>query len=62
MTPYINQILICFCLQFVLFIPFYLVWRNDCKKIGKENLAVSLQERFFTWLAMCPIWLIGLIG
>jgi len=48
-------------LQFVLFTPFYLTWKNDCKKIGKENLGVSLQERFFTWLVFCPIWLVGLI-
>jgi len=56
-----NQILICFLLQFVLFIPFYLIYRNDCKKIGKDNLAVSLEERFLAWLLLCPIWLVGLI-
>jgi len=32
-----NMILICISLQFVLFTPFYLVWRNDCKEIGKEK-------------------------
>jgi hypothetical protein len=57
-----NQILICFILQFVLFIPFYFIWKNDCKKIGKENLAVILEERFFYWLMLCPIWLIGMVS
>ena len=55
------QILICFLLQFVLFLPLYFVWRNDCKKIGKDNLAVSLQERFIYWLMLCPIWVIGFV-
>lgn len=45
-------------LQFLLFIPFYLVWRNDCKEIGKENLAVSLLERFIIWIVFFPLWLI----
>ena len=57
-----NSILICLILQFVFFLPFYLVWRNDCKKIGKDNLAVSLQERFLQWLLICPLWLVGLVG
>jgi hypothetical protein len=51
------KILVCILLQFVLFIPFYFIWRNDCKKIGKENLAVSLTERFVAWLYLCPIWI-----
>ena len=55
------MILICILLQFVLFTPFYLVWRNDCKKIGKENLAVSLTERFISWILFCPIWIIPFI-
>lgn len=42
-----KTLLICILLQLVLFIPFYLIWRNDCKEIGKENLAVSLTERFY---------------
>lgn len=56
-----NKILICIFLQLVLFIPFYLIYRNDCKKIGKDNLAVSLQERFLAWLILCPIWLICVV-
>ena len=56
-----NKILICALLQIVLFIPFYLVWRKDCKTIGKDNLAVSLQERFLYWLIFCPIWLCGVL-
>jgi hypothetical protein len=54
-----KTLLICILLQIVLFIPFYLIWRNDCKEIGKENLAVSLTERFMVWIFYCPIWLIG---
>ena len=52
-----KSILICILLQFVLFIPFYLIWKNDCKTIGKENLAVPLSERFIAWMLYCPIWL-----
>lgn len=48
-------------LQLVLFIPFYLIWRNDCKEIGKNNLAVSLGERFMAWLVVMPIWIIPFI-
>lgn len=51
-----KEILICILLQFILFIPFYLIWRKDCKEIGKDNLAVSLQERFLYWILFCPIW------
>lgn len=56
-----NKILICILLQLVLFIPFYLIWRNDCKKIGKNNLDVSLEERFLTWIFFCPIWMFGFL-
>lgn len=45
-------------LQIILFIPFFFVWRKDCKEIGKENLAVSLKKRFITWVVWCPLWLI----
>ena len=48
-------------LQLVMFIPFYLVWKNDCKTIGKDKLAVSLEERFIAWLIFCPIWVIPVI-
>lgn len=57
-----NQILICILLQFLLFTPFYLIWRSDCRKIGKENLAVSLQERFLYWCMFCPMWAVSLIN
>jgi len=56
-----KTILISVLLQIVLFIPFYLIWKNDCKKIGKENLAVSLEERFLYWLILCPFWLAGVM-
>ena len=48
-------------LQLIMFIPFYLIWKNDCKTIGKSNLAVSLGERFIAWLIFCPIWAIPII-
>jgi hypothetical protein len=56
-----KSILICILLQLVLFIPFYLIWKKDCKTIGKENLALSLTERFIAWIFYCPIWLIGFL-
>jgi hypothetical protein len=56
-----EKILICLLLQIVLFMPFYLIWKSDCKNIGKENLAVSLQERFLFWIMFCPIWLMGIL-
>ena len=44
-------------LQLLLFIPFYLVWRKDRKEIG-EDLAVSLLERFMSYIVFFPLWLI----
>ena len=52
---------ICVILQLVLFLPFYFVWRKDCKKFGKADLAVPLSERFFEWIVFCPIWLIPIL-
>jgi hypothetical protein len=52
------KIVVCILLQLILFLPFYLLWRKDCKKLGKDNLAVSLEERFFVWLGFCPIWIL----
>ncbi len=43
-------------IQIVFFIPFYIIYIKDCKKIGKENLAVSLTERFIAYLLVFPIW------
>lgn len=45
-------------LQFIFFIPLFLIWKRDCKEIGKENLAVSLEERFITWFICFPFWII----
>ena len=50
--------LICAALQIILFVPFFIIWRNDCRKFGKDNLAVSLQERFTAWILFCPIWIV----
>ena len=49
---------VCIVLQFLLFIPFYCIWRKDCREIGKDRLAVPLSERFFAWLVFCPIWIV----
>lgn len=43
-------------LQFLLFLPFYGIYREDCRQIGKKNLAVPLHERFLVWCTFCPLW------
>lgn len=48
-------------LQLILFIPFYFIWKKDCKNMGKENLAVSLEERFIAFMVVCPIWILVFI-
>ena len=48
-------------LQLILFTPFYLVWRNDCKTIGKDKLAISLGQRFIAWLIFFPVWIIPFV-
>lgn len=53
--------LICIIIQFIAFLPFYIIWRKDCKEIGKENLAVSLSERFAYWLVLFPAWVIPIL-
>lgn len=58
MIEFIKSLLVFIILQIVLFTPFYFIWRNDCKKIGKENLAVSLKERFKVWVLCFPLWVI----
>ena len=44
-------------LQLLTFLPFYIIYRKDCKEIGK-NLAVSLHERFLWWCITVPLWAI----
>lgn len=53
---------VCIALQFILFIPFFIIWKKDCKEIGKENLAVSLKERFTVWVIYFLIWLLPLLN
>jgi hypothetical protein len=53
-----NKDLILMALQLILFIPFYFIWKKDCKNMGKENLAVSLEERFIAFMVVCPIWIL----
>lgn len=50
--------LVALFLQIILFIPFYIIWRKDCKKFGKDNLAVPLRDRFLNWFIFFPIWLL----
>lgn len=52
------EFLIGVALQIILFLPFFFIWRKDCKEVGKENLAVSLEERFTAWIIFCPIWIL----
>lgn len=54
--------LIAIFVHLLLFAPFFFVWRNDCKSIGKENLAVPLKTRFIYWCIFFPIWAIPLIS
>ena len=58
---FLLMLLICVVLQIVLFIPFFFVWRKDCRIYGKDNLAVSLRERFTAWLVMCPLWIVPVL-
>ena len=39
-------------------------WKKDCKKIGKENLAVSLKDRLLTYfgLYVLPILIVILLA
>lgn len=60
MTFLISE-LIFIALQFILFIPLYVVWKNDCKNIGKDCLAVSLKERFLYWVILFPLWIIPIM-
>ena len=60
MTFLISE-LIFIALQFILFIPLYVVWKNDCKNIGKDRLAVSLKERFLYWVILFPLWIIPIM-
>lgn len=54
----IKDLLICLFFQLILFTPFFIIWIQDCNEIGKENLAVPLHERFFTFLIFVPVWLV----
>lgn len=38
----------------------WLEYKKDCKEIGKDNLAVSWNERLFAWMA-CGFWSIDII-
>lgn len=53
--------IVCVFLQIVLFVLFYLIWVKDCKKYGKNNLAVSLKERFACWALCFPFWLVSIL-
>ena len=55
------EMLICIVLQMVLFIPFYIIWKKDCKEIGKEDLAIPLKDRFLAWVIAFPLWLLPIL-
>lgn len=41
----------------------WLNWRNDCKEIGKEQLAVPLKERFFSlFICLTLPCILGLVA
>lgn len=61
MINFIIAEIVCVFLQFVLFIPLYFIWKKDCKELGKENLAVSLGERFKAWVLLFPFWLFPIL-
>lgn len=48
-------------MQVLLFIPFFCLYKKDCKKIGKNKLAVSLTDRFFAWIIIFPIWVFPIL-
>lgn len=58
---FIVQEMISIVLQFILFIPFYFIYKHDCKTIGKKRLAVGLGERFSSWCIYCPLWSIPIL-
>ena len=37
-------------IDLLIFLGVMLVWYEDCKEIGKNNLAVSLKERIITYI------------
>lgn len=41
--------------QLIGFIPFYFIWRKDCKEIGKEHLAVSLKKTLLGVVLIFPV-------
>lgn len=62
MIKFIIEEIVCVFLQTALFIPFFVDWIHDCKKFGKENLAVSLKERFKAWILVFPFWLFPILA
>ena len=47
---------IIFFIQFLVYIPVFMVWKIDTRTAKKEDLAVSLAERTFLCLIMFPVW------
>lgn len=50
--------LICISMQLILSIPIYIIYKKDCKQLGKENLAVSFKERFIASILVFPLWIL----
>lgn len=38
-----------------------LIWRKDCKEIGKENLAVPLSERLAVYFVMVVLPIVFIV-
>lgn len=53
--------LICVLLQIIVIVVCYICWKKDCKEIGKENLAVSLEERLFAGFICFPFWIAPIV-
>ena len=55
-------IIVCIVFNLIVYGIVYKIWLDDCKEIGKDNLAVSLLERlratFFVFTLPCIIGII----
>lgn len=45
--------LVIFIIQLFGYIPVYLIWKRDCKTIGRERLAVPLSDRTMNYILIC---------
>lgn len=52
--------IISFIVQFIMVARVYREWKDDCKTIGKEHLAVSLGARIAALFILFPVYWIGI--